>query len=71
MAISFSIGNRDNYCLLEAMLVLEMVLYIFVATLILRNVDIMAPPFNPLALEKKELLKACHVEILLHREIYS
>lgn len=71
VVIGFSLGRSGTYWLIETMLVLEMVLYTFVATLLLRSVDMMGPPFKPLALKKKAVLAEYYIEIQLRREIYS
>lgn len=72
VALGFFIIDNSNHWVIQSLLLMEFIIYLVVAMLLLRCIDIMGPPFRQLPndADEEKLAEIYYFEVTLRREIY-
>ena len=73
VALGFFIVDSNNHRIIQSLLVTEFIIYLVIAMLLLRCIDIMGPPFRkpPNHASEEDLKAMYYFEVTLRREIYA
>ncbi len=68
--LSFFLNGSNNHFLVQILFLFEFIVYLVVAMILMRCIDIMGPPFRELPEDQESLKETYYFEITLRREIY-
>ena len=68
--LGFFLSDPNNHFLVQVSFLIEFIIYLVVAMVLMRCIDIMGPPFRELPEDQESLKETYYFEITLRREIY-
>lgn len=68
--LGFFLSDSNNHLLVQILFLFELIIYLVVAMVLIRCIDIMGPPFRELPENQKSLNETYYFEITLRKEIY-